>query len=96
MGSTNIVAQLSFSMLSSNVTFEFDLVFGLFLTFWGFFVVEFGSKTISGCTHVVKHLLFSKFSSILTFDFDLILVSFLTFLGPNGLFWGRNVVQSLI
>ena len=62
----------------------------------GFFVVGFGSKTISGCTHVVKHLLFSKFSSILTFDFDLILVSFLTFWGPNGLFWGRNGVQSLI
>ena len=34
-GSTNIVAQLSFSMLSSIVTFEFDLVLGLFLTFWG-------------------------------------------------------------
>ena len=65
-------------MLSSNVTFEFDLVLGLFLTFWGFFVVEFGSKTISGCTHVVKHLLFSKFSSILTFDFDLILGVFFT------------------
>ena len=47
----------------------------------GFFVVGFGSKTISGCTHVVKHLLFSKFSSILTFDFDLILV-------PKSLFMG--------
>ena len=54
----------------------------------GFFVVGFGSKTISGCTHVVKHLLFSKFSTISTFDFDLILGSFFTFGGINGLFLG--------
>ena len=94
-GSTNIVAQLSFSMLSSIVTFEFDLVLGLFLTFWGFFVVEFGSKTISRCTRVVKHLLFSKFSSIPTFDFDLILGSFFTFGALMGLFWGRGRVQKL-
>ena len=82
-------------MLSSNVTFEFDLVLGLFLTFWGFFVVEFGSKTISGCTHVVKHLLFSKFSSILAFDIDLILVSFLTFRALMGYFWGWGRVRKL-
>ena len=35
LGLTNIFAQLSFSMLPLILTFEFDLFFGLFLTFWG-------------------------------------------------------------
>ena len=35
LGSTNIVEQLSFPMLPSILTFEFDLLLGLFLSFWG-------------------------------------------------------------
>ena len=35
MESTHIVEQLSFSMLPSILTFDFDLILGSFLTFWG-------------------------------------------------------------
>ena len=34
-GSTHIVEQLSFSMLPSILTFDFDLILGSFLTFLG-------------------------------------------------------------
>ena len=34
-GSTYVVEQLSFSMFPSILTFEFDLILGSFLTFWG-------------------------------------------------------------
>ena len=33
--STNVVEQLSFSILPSILTFEFDIILGSFLTFWG-------------------------------------------------------------
>ena len=73
LGSTNIVAQLSFSMLSSILTFECDFILELFLTFWGHNGLFVGSgydlKTVMGSTHVVEQLLFSKVPSILTFDF---------------------------
>ena len=52
-------------MLPSNLTFDFDLILGSFLTFWGpnglFLGSGFGSKTVLGSTHVVKQLLFSMF-----------------------------------
>ena len=35
LGSTHVVEQLSFSVLPSILTFDFDLIFGLFLIFWG-------------------------------------------------------------
>ena len=35
LGSTNVVKQLLFTMIPSFLTFEFDLLLGLFLTFWG-------------------------------------------------------------
>ena len=35
LGSTHVVEQLSFSMFSSILTFDFDLILGSFLTFWG-------------------------------------------------------------
>ena len=92
MGSSHVVEQISFSMFLSILTFDFDSIFGSFLTFWGptglFFGLGKGSKTVLGSTHVVKQLSFSLFLSILTFDFDSILGSFLTFWGPNGLFLG--------
>ena len=34
-GSTHVVEQLSFSMFPSILTFDFTLILGLFLTFWG-------------------------------------------------------------
>ena len=34
LGSTHVVEQLSFSMLPSILTFDFDLLLGSFLTFW--------------------------------------------------------------
>ena len=33
LGSTNVVEQLSFSMLPSILTFDFDLILGSFFTF---------------------------------------------------------------
>ena len=34
LGSTHVVEQLSFSMFPSLLTFDFDLILGLFFTFW--------------------------------------------------------------
>ena len=50
-------------MLSSILTFDFDIILGLFLTFWGpnglFLGSMWGSKTVLGSTHVVEQLSFS-------------------------------------
>ena len=35
LGSTHVVEQLSFSLFLSILTFDFDSIFGSFLTFWG-------------------------------------------------------------
>ena len=35
MGSTHVFEQLSFSMFLSILTFDFDLILGSFLSFWG-------------------------------------------------------------
>ena len=51
LGSPHVVEQLSFSMLPSILTFDFDLILGSFLTFWGPngpFWVGYGSKTVLG------------------------------------------------
>ena len=83
LGSTHVVEQLSFAMLPSILTFDFDLILGSIFTFRGpiglFLGLVFNSKTVLGSAHVVEQLSFSMFPSILTFDFDLILGSFLTF-----------------
>ena len=48
LGSTRVVEQLSFSMFPSIMTFDFDLILGSFLTFWGpnglFLGLGYGSK----------------------------------------------------
>ena len=53
------------------MTFDFDLILGSFLTFWGhnglFLGLGWGSTTVFGSTHVVEHLSFPMFSSILIF-----------------------------
>ena len=76
MGSTHVVEQLSFSLFLSILTFDFDSIFGSFLTFWGpnglFFGLGKGSTTVLGATHVVEQLSFCMFSSILIFDVYLI------------------------
>ena len=73
VGSTHVVEQLSFTLFLSTLTFDFDLVLGSFLTFWGpnglFLGLEKGSNTVLGSTHVVEQLSFSMFWSILKFDF---------------------------
>ena len=80
MGSTHVVEQLSFSMLPSILTFDFDLILGSLLTFRGsnglFLGLGQDLKTVLGSTHVVEQLSFSMFLSFLTFDFDIILWSF--------------------
>ena len=76
-------------MFPSILKFDFALILGSFLTFWGpnglFLGLGKGQKTVLGSTHLVKQLSFSMLPSILTFDFDLILGSFFTFWGPIGL-----------
>ena len=50
MGSTHVVEELSFSLFLSTVTFDFGLILGSFLTFWGpnglFLGLGQGSKTV--------------------------------------------------
>ena len=92
MGSTHVVEQLSFSLFLSILTFDFDLIFGSFFTFWGpnglFLGLRKIPNTVLGSTHVVEPLSFSMFPSIRAFDLDLIFGSFFTFWGPYGLFLG--------
>ena len=92
MGSTRVVKQLSFSVFLSILTFDFDLILGSFLTFWGsnglFSGSGWGSKTISRSIHVVEPLLFSIVPSIQTFFFGFILGSFVSFWGPDLVFFG--------
>ena len=76
LGSTYVVEQILFSMFPSNMTFDFYLLLGSFLTFWG------PNGLFSGSTHVIEQLSFCMFLSILIFDFYLIFGSFLTFWGP--------------
>ena len=86
--------QLLFSMFNSILIFEYDLILGSYLMFWGpnglFLGSGLGSKIVFGSTHVAKQLLFSIVSSILTFDFDLIFGTFFTFWGPYWLFLGSG------
>ena len=74
--STHVLEQLSFSMLPSILTFDFDSILALFLTFGVpnclFLGSGKGSKSILGSTHVVEQLSFSMSPSILTFDFYII------------------------
>ena len=92
--STHVVECLLFSIVLSILTFDFDLIFGSFLTFWGpnrqFLGSGYSSRSAFGSTDIVKQLLFSIVPSILTLDFDLILGSFLTFSGFVGLFLGSG------
>ena len=85
-GTTHVVEQLSFPMLPSILTFDFDLILGSFLTFWGpsglFLGLGKGSNTVVGSNQIVQQLLFSLFPSILTFDFYLILGVVLDFFEP--------------
>ena len=52
LGSTHVVEQISFSLFLLILTFDFDLIFRSFLTFWGpyglFFGLGLGSKTVLG------------------------------------------------
>ena len=51
-------------MFPSILIFDFDLILGSFLTFWGpdglFLGLCQGSKTVLGSNHVVEQLLFSN------------------------------------
>ena len=60
LGSTYVVEQISFSMFLSILTFEFDLILGSFLNFWG--PKGLFLKTVLGSTtHVVVQISFSIF-----------------------------------
>ena len=58
-GSTHVVEQILVSIVPSILTFDFDLILGLFFTFWGPNGIFLGSKTILGSAHVVQQFLFS-------------------------------------
>ena len=61
--STYEVEQFKLSMLPSIMTFNFDLILGSFLTFWGpnglFLRLEKGLNSVLGYTHVVEQNSFS-------------------------------------
>ena len=99
LGCTHVVKHLLFSTFSSILAFDFDLILGLFLTFWGpnglFFGLRWGSITVLGTTNVVEQILFFIVPSFLTFDFDVILGAFLIFGALMGYFWVRCEVQKL-
>ena len=90
-------AQLSLFPL--NLTFDFDLIWGLFLTFWhpdGLFLASiWGSKTVLGSTHVVEQCSFFMIPWIVILEIDLILGSFLSFGALMGWFCGRRKVRQL-
>ena len=54
--STHVVEQLSFYLFLSSLTFDFDLILGSFLTFWGpnglFLGFGYGSKTVLGSPNI--------------------------------------------
>ena len=97
LGSTHVVEQLSFSMLPSILTFDFDSILVPFLTCWGpnwlFLGLGWGSTIVLRSNHVVEQLFFFKVPSILTFDFDLNFGSVLTFWALTGYFWAWVRVQ---
>ena len=63
LGFTHRVQLVLFSLFPSTLMFDFDLILGIFLTFWGPNVLYlgsmWGSKTVLGSTHVVEQLSFS-------------------------------------
>ena len=68
MGSTHVVQQLLFSLFPFILMFDFDLILGLFLTYFGPKGLVFGSmldsKTVLGSTHVVEQFSFSMIPCI--------------------------------
>ena len=89
---------LLFSLLPSILMFDFDLIFGLFLTFlalMGYFWCCGRIRKLFWGTHVEQQLLFSLLPSILMFDFDLIFGLFLPFLALMGYFWVQRGAQKL-
>ena len=78
--STHVVEQLSFSMFLSILTFDFNLFFGSFLTFWGPNKLFLWLRLKSGLDEVEsKFILYVSFNSDICFY--LILGSFRLF-GP--------------
>ena len=94
MGSTHVIEPFSMSLFPSIATFDFDLILGPFLNFWGpngvFFGVGVEFKNCFGfysCSCSTFILYVSVNSGI---GFYSILGSLLTFWGPNGLFLGMG------
>ena len=99
--STHIVQKLLFSLFPSILTFDFNLILWLFLTFWGPNWLFLGSMFkncfgLHSCSWTTLVFYDSPNSDILI---DLIFGSFLFVWGPNGLVWGSeqswtNVLRS--
>ena len=68
-GSTHVVQKLLFSIVSSILTFDFDLILGSVLTCWGpnRLLLGLGKalNTVLGSTHVAEQHSFSMISLIL-------------------------------
>ena len=73
VGFDNCFGVYSFSLFLAILTFDFDLILGSFLKFWGpnglFWGLGWGSKSVLGSTHVVFQVSFCMFPSILVMDF---------------------------
>ena len=90
--STHIVQILLFSLFPSILTFDFNLILWLFLTFWGPNWLFLGSRFkncfgLHSCSWTTLVFYDSPNSDILI---DLIFGSFLFVWGPNGLVWGSE------
>ena len=90
--STHIVQILLFSLFPSILTFDFNLILWLFLTFWGPNWLFLGSMFkncfgLHSCSWTTLIFYDSLNSDILI---DLIFGSFLFVWGPNGLVWGSE------
>ena len=82
LGSTHVVKHFLFSIVPSILSFDFNLIFWLFLNFCGpngLFLGSMFKNCFCVSSHIVEQLSFSMLPWILTFEFDLI---FFVFLGP--------------
>ena len=57
LASTHVVEQLFFSIVPSILTFDFDLILGSFLTFWGPNGLILGSGRVQNCFAVYSYFL---------------------------------------
>ena len=85
MGSTHVGEQLLFSIVSSILTFYFDLILGSFLAFWGpngLFLGWIGLKAVWGLLILTSTFCFLSFALFLLYN-----VVLSSYGGRGGRWW---------